>query len=135
MTYDEYGFAHTTKVYSFVFKAGLQEDLRYWLGLLNSKVLWFFLSNTGYILRGGYFTFKTNYLTPFPIKRIDFKNKAEKKVHDQIVLLVDTILSKKRSDQKSDTSEYETQIDRLVYELYGLNTDEIQSVESNQIPQ
>lgn len=130
MTFDGSGVAHTTKVYSFVFKENLPENLKYWLGLLNSKILWYFLSNTGYVLRGGYFTFKTNYLTPSPVKRIDFKNKAEKEAHDQIVKLVDTILLKKKSDEHSDTLEYEAQIDRLVYELYGLTPDEIKSVEA-----
>lgn len=130
MSFDDEGVAHTTKVYSFVFKPDLQEDLKYWLGLLNSKVLWYFLSNTGYVLRGGYFTFKTNYLTPFPVKRIDFKNKTEKDSHDQIVSSVNNILNKKKSDAKADTGETESKIDELVCKLYGLNEDEIRIIET-----
>lgn len=46
---------HTTKVYSFLFNDSRDENIKYYLGLLNSKVLWFFLSQTGYVLRGGYY--------------------------------------------------------------------------------
>jgi len=130
MTYDEIGVAHTTKVYSFVFKKDLQEDQKYWLGLLNSKVLWFFLSNTGYILRGGYFTFKTNYLTPFPVRRIDFNKQKDKNLHDKVVNLVNTILQGKKNNRDFDSLKHEEQIDKMVYELYGLTDEEIEIVES-----
>lgn len=130
MTYDSSGVAHTTKVYSFVFKKGLQEDLKYWLGLLNSKVLWFFLSNTGYVLRGGYFTFKTNYLTPFPIRRIDFGNPKEKERHDKIVDLVDRILQKKKIDKNFNSLKYEMEIDVLVNNLYGLTKEDTTIIQS-----
>ena len=33
--------------------------------------MWFFIKNTGYELRGGYFTFKTNYLNPFPLPKLE----------------------------------------------------------------
>lgn len=46
-----------------------------------------------------------------------------------IELLVDQILSAKKSDQLSDTSALEAQIDRLVYDLYGLTEEEIKIVE------
>src|ERR1035437_8703444 len=130
MSFDDKGVAHTTKVYSFVFKTNQQEDLKYWLGLLNSKVLWYFLSNTGYVLRGGYFTFKTNYLTPFPIKRIDFKDKSEKNIHDQIVSLVNNILNEKKVDAKANTKDMELQIDGLVYKLYNLSEEEIEHIKN-----
>jgi hypothetical protein len=39
------------------------------------------------------------------------------------------ILAFKQSDQKADTSDLEQQIDKLVYELYGLSDEEIAIVE------
>lgn len=131
MSFDNNGFCHTTTLYSFVFKNNLSEDTKYWLGILNSNLFWFFLTNTGSVLRGGFFRFKTNYLTPFPIKRIDFENEAEKEAHDQIVKLVDTILNKKKSDSQANTLEEEATIDRLVYELYALSADEIKLIEAS----
>jgi len=67
MILDEKYNYHNTKCYSFILKTPDIELYKYYLAILNSKVLWFFLSNTGYVLRGGYFTFKTKYLFPFPL--------------------------------------------------------------------
>ena len=71
MTYDEKGeFYHNTKVYSFIKKKDFDVDEKYYLGIMNSKVMWFFLKNTGSEYRGGYYVFKTNYLKPFPLPEI-----------------------------------------------------------------
>ncbi|OGY41075.1 MAG: hypothetical protein A2Y82_01560 [Candidatus Buchananbacteria bacterium RBG_13_36_9] len=134
MTFDNEGLYHTTKVYSFVFKEDVKEDKRYLLGIMNSKIFWFFLSNTGYVMRGGYFAFKTDYLKPFPIHLIDFNNKEEKEMHDKIVKLVDEILklnttSALREKNKSKIQALDYEIDKLAYELYGLGEEEINIVE------
>jgi hypothetical protein len=42
---------------------------------------------------------------------------------------VDRILAAKKRDPKADTTAWEREIDRLVYELYGLTEDEIAIVE------
>ncbi len=71
MTYDEKGeFYHPTTIYSFVKNKKFEVDDKFYLGILNSKLMWFFLKNTGTELRGGYFRFKTNYLKPFPLPEI-----------------------------------------------------------------
>ncbi len=71
LTLDQTGnYYHTTTVYSFVKNENFKIDEKYYLGILNSKVMWFFLKNTGTELRGGYFRFKTNYLKPFPLPKI-----------------------------------------------------------------
>ncbi len=64
MTFDEKYFFHNTKCYSFIRR---DESINYkaCLAILNSKLLWFYLKNTGYILRGGYFAFNTKYLNSF----------------------------------------------------------------------
>ena len=46
-----------------------------------------------------------------------------------IIKLVDTILNAKRTDPTADTTKPEAEIDRLVYELYGLTKEEIAAVE------
>ena len=71
MTYDEKGeFYHPTTIYSFVKKEKFKVDDKFYLGIFNSKVMWFFLKNTSTELRGGYFRFKTNYLKPFPLPEV-----------------------------------------------------------------
>jgi hypothetical protein len=68
LSYDNEGtFYHNTKVYSFIFKPDLNINEYYMLGLLNSRVLWFFITQTGNEIRGGYFTFTTDVLNPFPV--------------------------------------------------------------------
>ena len=69
-TYDHEGIYHTTKVYGLLTLDSVEYSPEYILSVLNNPVLWFFLSNTGYTLRGGYFTFKTNYLNPFSVPDI-----------------------------------------------------------------
>lgn len=88
MTYDEKGeFYHPTTIYSFVKNEQFKVDDKFYLGLLNSKVMWFFLKNTGTELRGGYFRFKTNYLKPFPLPEVpNNPNQVIEKV-DQMLLL------------------------------------------------
>lgn len=70
MTFDTGRLYHNTKVYSFVKNKNFKEDYKIYLSILNSSLMWFFLKNTGYELRGGYFTFKTKYLEPFPLPKI-----------------------------------------------------------------
>ncbi|MBN1683916.1 MAG: Eco57I restriction-modification methylase domain-containing protein, partial [Gammaproteobacteria bacterium] len=143
LTYDETGtLYHTTKVYSFIFNENQQEQPLYFLGILNSKLLWFFLKSTGYTLRGGYFTFKTEYLKPFPIRLIDFSVYKDKKGHDLIAKLVEKMLSLNKKFVTVKTAHEKTvlqrqiaatdrQIDQLVYQLYGLTEEEIEIVEQN----
>jgi len=45
--------------------------------------------------------------------------------------LVNNILSLKQSDKKSDTSNLESQINQLVYQLYDLTEDEIKIIENS----
>lgn len=71
MTLDKHGeFYHNTKCYSFVKNQESKNSYESLLSILNSPLMWFYLSNTGYVLRGGYFTFKTKYLNPFPLPKI-----------------------------------------------------------------
>jgi len=126
LTLDSEGVCyHTTKVYSFVFKENIEENQAFWLGILNSQLLWFFLNSTGYVLRGGYFTFKTEYLKPFPIKRIDFKNKKEIALYNKVVDNVNTILKLKQNGK--DTFRLEAEIDAITFILYGFTEDEMMS--------
>jgi len=126
--------------YAIVKKPGVEIDLRYILGILNSPILTSFLKETGTALRGGYFRMKTAYLTPFPIRTIDFANPAEVKQHDELVRLVEQMLALHQkmasAGNPADKQMYQRQIamtdraiDRLVYGLYNLSEAEIEIVE------
>jgi hypothetical protein len=140
MTISPGGIYHNTKVYSLIADEKFGEHKHYWLGILNSPLLWWFIKTTGYALRGGYFTFKTNYLRPFPIRTINFSDPADKARHDRMVALVTQMLelNKKLQDASLDHEKEllsrqieatDASIDKLVYELYGLTEEEIAIVE------
>jgi len=70
MSFDEGKFYHGTTLYSFIKNEKFKEDYKFWLAIFNSKIMWFFIKNTGTELRGGYFRFKTKYLEPFPLPKL-----------------------------------------------------------------
>ena len=58
----------------------------------------------------------------FPIPPIN-------KTTDRLVGLVDSIISAKQISPSADISALESEIDRIVYQLYGLTEEEIKIVE------
>jgi len=121
--YDSQGqFYMTTTVYGYIKNASVREDYRFWLALMNSKLVWFYLQNTGTVLANGYFRYKPAYLENFPVpQKIGPK-------HEQIFVTLADYIShiKAQVDTKSSAhardavmvSYFEQIIDALVYELY-----------------
>ena len=96
----------------------------YLLGVLNSRSISFWFEHKfGKLQRGLFPQFKINELAIFPIP------KADKTQEEQIATIANHILSTKKTDPLADTSALEAEIDRLVYDLYGLTEDEIAIVE------
>lgn len=101
-----------------------QEDynLKYILGLLNSKLYYIWLYNRG--KRKG----EILELTAKPLSEIPIK-KASCDTQESIVRIVDEITTLKNTNPNHDTSTLERQIDTIVYELYELTNDEKRIVE------
>jgi len=93
-------------------------DLKYLLALLNSHLI-----NIWY----------KNFDTDIEIKLISVRQipipKIAKEKQKSFILLVDKILAAKKLDPSADTTALETEIDQLVYQLYGLTDEEIKIVE------
>lgn len=122
--YDKNGdFYSTTKVYGYIKKSTVNESYLFWLGLFNSKLFWYFIQQTGYVLRGGYYTFKTNYILPFPIPKT-----IAPEISSSVEKLVKNILMKKQTSSKNDTQKEEREIDNLIYKLYELTAKEISEI-------
>ncbi len=113
---------------------------KFLLGLLNSRLLNWVISRSGTQMRGGYFSFEARFIRSLPIRQIDVKNSTEKDLHDKLVLLVDKMLAltQKLRGAKTESEKAtlqnairttDAEIDRLVYELYGLTKEEIKIVE------
>jgi hypothetical protein len=106
-----------------------QLDSRYVTGLLNSRLLDWFLKKVSTTFHGGYFAANKQFLVQLPIHPLDLGSASEQAEHDALVALVDRILKAKRADVAADTAALEGEIDERVYRLYGLTAEEIKIVE------
>jgi hypothetical protein len=109
---------------------------RFVLGLLNSKLLFWYLRQISNVFRGGWVTCTKQFVGTLPIRTLDLTKPAERAVHDRMVVAVEGLLDlqvKRRSAKtppeqahlKSRIAAAEEQIDALVYELYGLSAEDI----------
>lgn len=97
----------------------LDVNAKYLLGVLNSKLMYVYMTYIAATSGMGTLRWINNYVKMFPIV-IDCENNK-----DSIILLVDKILKIKKTNPQSDTAELENQIDLLVYKLYNLTYDEV----------
>ncbi|MBE0497195.1 MAG: N-6 DNA methylase, partial [Campylobacterales bacterium] len=87
MSFDKGEFYHGTTLYSFIKKDSVQEDYRFYLAILNSSLMWLFIQNTSTELRGGYFRFKTAYLEPFPLPKLEHFDQQEPFIEKANIML------------------------------------------------
>jgi hypothetical protein len=123
---DEAGEYAFTSGYGIILESSVVESPKYILGLLNSKVLDFYLKNISTTMRGGFFRYFTQFIEQLPIPRINFSDHNDKAHHNQLAA-AKTPDEKTRIQRQIDSTDY--QIDHLVYELYGLTEKEIRIVE------
>ncbi|MDD5087916.1 MAG: N-6 DNA methylase, partial [bacterium] len=120
-----------------------RQMLCYLLGLLNSRLLTFVVRNKAVTNKQAYPQILMTDLQELPIRTINFKDKADKSRHDKMVRLVERMLKLHKDAQaervgtKQEAIEREIratdeEIDRLVYELYGLTDEEIRIVEGEE---
>jgi hypothetical protein len=112
----------------------------YLLGVLNSLLVDWYLKRISTNFRGGYYSYESRFIKQLPIRTINFDDPTEKVQHDKLVALVDSMLELQKKHHEArmeqDKELYErqikmvdAQIDRLVYDLYGLTEGEIKVVE------
>ncbi|GKS56550.1 hypothetical protein YTPLAS18_00770 [Nitrospira sp.] len=95
------------------------------LGVLNSKVAFWFLCQISNTIRGGFVRFIRQYVEQIPIPD------ASPEKQQAVECLVDRILAAKQEGVEADVSALEQEIDQMVYALYGLTREEIQIVEAS----
>jgi len=106
------------------------KNLKYIIGLLNSKPVAFFFKTFyagGGLGEEGY-RYKKAFLEQLPLPPLTPQNKP---IANQMASLVDQILSAKKQNPEADTSQLEKQIVQLVYKLYDLTEEEIKIIESS----
>ncbi len=140
--FDENGTYAFTSGYGITLRNIVAESPKYILGLLNSNVLDFYLKRVSTPLRGGFFRYFTQFVEQLPIRTINFSDPNDTAYHDRMVELVEQMLSlhKRLADARIPRDKVilqqqiditDQQIDKLVYELYGLTEEEIKTVEEN----
>lgn len=118
---------------------------KYLLGVLNSRLFWFAISNISipFGIRAGEYRFRLiyQYMEKVPIRVIDQANARDKALHEQMVTLVDGVLdlTKKNHSGKLAPSEVaridreiaatDAEIDDLVFKLYGITAEEKKLIE------
>ena len=121
-----------------------QNDSKYLYitGLLNSRLLDYYLHRISVPFRGGFYSANRQFLEPLPIRRIDFDNPTDKKLHDDLVAVVDRMLElnkrlapirntycNERDELLRQIERTDKEVDNLVYDLYGLSEEEMKVVE------
>ncbi|EHD0284130.1 class I SAM-dependent DNA methyltransferase [Campylobacter coli] len=100
-------------------------NLKYLTGVLNSKLIAFWLKHKGKI-QGNLFKIDKEPLLNIPVVNINSKNE---KLANKLISLVDEILKAKEQDKNANTQELENKINSLVYKLYNLTEEEIKIIE------
>ncbi len=115
--------------------SGKTYELRYLLGVLNSSLM-----NAYYKRNYTEVSLNPIYLRKLPIAKINFSDASQARSYRQLIALVQQMLElqkrlskAKAADEKMslerEMQQTDDQIDRLVYELYGLTEKEIEIVE------
>ena len=99
-------------------------NLKYLTGLLNSKLISFWLKNKGK-MQGSNYQLDKEPILDLPIFT------AEESRQKEVIDLVDEILRIKKENSTSSTSELESRLDDYVYRLYDLTSDEINIISRN----
>ncbi len=98
----------------------MTSDSEWLLAVLNSKLFTYLLSITSSEISGGFFRWKRQYMENIPIAAANDTQQAP------VIERVQKILA---APDSSEVPKLEAEIDRLVYELYGLTEEEIAVVE------
>ena len=97
-------------------------NMKFLTGVLNSKLVAFWLRNKGK-MQGNNYQVDKEPLQGIPLPIVELAQQQP------IITLVDNILAAKKANPTASTIAWETEIDKIVYELYGLTEEEVRIVE------
>jgi hypothetical protein len=124
----------------YLFSSTNRQTNRYLIGILNSTLFVFLYRYLAVENGRALAQVKPSLLANLPIRPIDFGNTEDAAKHDKMVSLVDRMLelNRKKADERNPETlrllemqivTTDRQIDRLVYDLYNLTSEEIRFVE------
>lgn len=109
---------------AYIAKPKSELDILFYLGILNSKLLFWYFQNINNEFDQLFPKIKVKEFNALPVPNVEYTRK-------EISSIVSNILELKTRDKKSDISQLENQIDQLVYQLYELTEEEIKIIENN----
>jgi hypothetical protein len=141
LDYDGSHFLDNVDVGGLTLKAAFADQgLEYFLALLNSGLMRWYFPQVSAPFRGNWRSANRQFLSLLPVRVVDFENKKDAAMHQQLVGLVNSmqVLQGQLGGAKSAAQKVilqrqidatDAEIDRLVYVLYGLTAEEIALVE------
>jgi len=105
-------------------------NLKFIMAVLNSKVIYEYVNMIVHQYGFTGFRLSNQYVEIMPIPPITLFNEP---IVKQIEALVDKILAAKQQNPQTDTSEWENEIDKLVYRLYDLTEEEVKIIEGKKL--
>lgn len=139
-TFDDSGTYPEQSLY-FLYNNKTALDWNYLLGILNSKLLTVYYRAKAVTNRNTIAQLKKVDLDQFPIRKINFADKEDATRHKELVALVTRMLDlnkqlavskapHERTTIERQVKAKDHEIDQLVFQLYGLTEEEIQTLDS-----
>ena len=127
-------------IYNVYLKDDSKISLKLILGLINSNLIRYFWKKMNSDEKKTFPKIKKEAILSIPIKKINFANKSEKSLHDEIVELATTMLKLQQQKQSATLPQQVQQLEQRiaytddkinekVYGLYGLSEEEVGVVE------
>ncbi len=138
VTFVESGIFALNTIYS-IYKTNETIDLKFILGVINSKVINYYWQKTNYDEKKTFPKIKKEAILNIPIPELDFTNKTVTTQYEQLIKLVDTILDLNKRLQNANLQNEKDQlkrridftdkeIDKLVYLLFEISENEIEII-------
>ncbi len=134
------GWYSLNTIYNIYFTKPVDFDIRFILGLIASNLFGWYWEIRFFDQKRTFPKIKKVPLLSLPIQKLNFSQDSDKARHDQIVDLVEQMLllhkqltmakmNYEKTAIQRQIGATDQQIDRLVYDLYGLTEEEIKIVE------
>ena len=98
------------------------DEVEFVLGILNSRVMWWFIQQTAASKQGGFYEFKPMYVRQIPIPLASEQDKTR----------IETLVQQCLTAQGKAVAAYEAEIDEIVAHLYGLTDAERTIIEGRE---
>ncbi len=123
-TYDEHGYYIMSSLYNAILK-DKRFSLKYLLALINSSLFQYLMNKLTFEKTKGAFTkAKIFHYYDLPVKVVSLVEQ------ETISNVVDKILGAKQGTSEYNTSKFEEELDMMIYKIYGLTNEDIDSIES-----